>query len=79
MFASHPILIIVILVVVLLIWLLYRINRSIKFSVKNEIYDNFPTIKHSINHLDHRLEFLKTQIESVEQKLKEIESRAGKL
>ena len=65
-------------IALLVIWLLYRIKRSIKLVVKNEIFNNFPEIKHTIEDFQHRMEYIKTQMEIIERKLKECEARLSK-
>jgi len=64
-------------IALLIIWLIYRIKNSIKTTVKNEIYSNFPSIKDTIDNFQLRVDFLKTQIGALENRIKELESKAG--
>jgi hypothetical protein len=62
-------------IVLLLVWLVYRIRRSVKKMIQNEIFKNFPDIKDAIENFNHRLEYLKIEIELLEKRMKEIKSR----
>lgn len=58
-------------IALLIIWLIYRIKNSIKTTIKNEIYSNFPSIKDTINNFQLRIDYLKTQLEALERRIKE--------
>ena len=40
--------------------------------MRNEIYGNFPAIKDKIDNFERRIDYLKTQIEVLERKIKEL-------
>ena len=63
------------IIALLIIWLIYRIKRGIKRTITDEIYNNFPLIKSSIDGFQQKIEFFKTEIEVFENKLKDIEGR----
>lgn len=65
-------------IALLIIWLIYRIKMRIGVTIKNEIYNNFPTIKNTIDNFQIRTDHLKTQIEILEGKIKDLESKAIK-
>jgi polyhydroxyalkanoate synthesis regulator phasin len=67
-----------IIIGLLIIWLIYRIKNRIKFIVKDEIYKNFPSIKNAIDNFEHRINYLKTQIEALERKISELENKIKK-
>jgi len=60
-------------IALLIIWLIYRIKNRVKLIVRNEIYNNFPSIKHAIGNFECRIDYLKNQIEALERKIKELE------
>ena len=59
----------------LLIWLIYRIRRSVKLLVQNEVFKNFPTIKDAIDNFDRRIQYLKIEMELLEKKVKEMKAK----
>jgi peptidoglycan hydrolase CwlO-like protein len=62
-------------IALLIIWLIYRIKNSIKTAIKNEIYSNFPSIKDTVNNFQLRIDYLKTQLEALECKIKELQEK----
>jgi hypothetical protein len=65
-----------VVIALLIIWLIYRIKMRIGATIRNEIYNNFPTIKNTIDNFQIRMDHLKTQIEILEGKIKDLENRA---
>lgn len=61
-----------VIIALLIIWLIYRIKNSIKATIKNEIYSNFPSIKDTINNFQLRIDYLKTQVEALERRIKDL-------
>ena len=59
----------------LLIWLVYRIRRSVKVLITNEVFKNFPTIKDAIENFDRRMQYLKIEMELLEKKVKEMKEQ----
>ncbi len=66
------------IIFLLVIWLIYRIKNKIRLMVRNEIYNDFPSIKNAIDNFEHRIDYLKTQIEGLEEKIKELTSKITK-
>ena len=66
------------IVAILVIWLIYRIKNSLRRIIQNEIYKNFPSIKNTIDSFEQRLNYLKIQIEALEHKINELQSKAPK-
>jgi len=66
------------IIVLFIIWLIYRIKNRIRLVVSNEIYKNFPAIKKTIDSFEHRMNYLKTQIELLEHKITELENKTKK-
>jgi len=66
------------IVTLLIIWLIYRIKNRLRRTIQNEIYKNFPSIKNTIDSFEQRLNYLKIQIESLERKINELQSKAPK-
>ena len=64
-----------VIIALLIIWLIYRIKNRIKILIRDEIYNNFPSIKDTIDNFEHRIDYLKTQIEILEGKIKEPENK----
>jgi len=60
------------IILLLIIWLIYRIKKHLKTMMRNEIYGNFPAIKDKIDNFERRIDYLKTQIEVLERKIKEL-------
>ena len=60
------------IIALLIVWLIYRIKVRVRLIVKNEIYKNFPSIKHAIENFEHRINYLNTQIEALERRIKEL-------
>ena len=65
-------------VALFIIWLIYRTEHRIKLTVKNEIYNNFPSIKHAIGNFEQRIDYLKTRIETLNNRINELEKRTNK-
>jgi hypothetical protein len=63
------------IIALLLLWLVYRIRNLVRHTVKTEIFDNLPSIKHTIDNFEHRIINLTTQVELLERKIKEIEDK----
>ena len=70
--------IIIIVLGLLIIWLIYRIRNRIRHIFKDEIYKNFPSIKDAIDNFEHRIDYLKTQIEVLERKINELQDKLKK-
>jgi uncharacterized protein YoxC len=70
--------IIPIVIALLIIWLIYRIKNRVRLTIKDEIYKNFPSIKNAIDNFEHRLDYLKTQLEVLERRIKESENKIKK-
>jgi peptidoglycan hydrolase CwlO-like protein len=70
--------IIIIVLGLLIIWLIYRIRNRIRLIFKDEIYKNFPSIKNAIDNFEHRIDYLKTQIEVLERKINELQDKTKK-
>ena len=70
--------IIIIVLGLLIIWLIYRIKNRIRLILRDEIYKNFPSIKDAIDNFEHRIDFLKTQIEELERKVNELLAKTKK-
>ena len=70
--------IIIIVLGLLIIWLIYRIKNRIRLILRDEIYKNFPSIKNAIDNFEHRIDFLKTQIEQLERKVNELLAKTKK-
>lgn len=66
------------IVVLLIIWLILRIKYGIRATIKNEIYNNFPSIKDTINNFEKRIDFLKAEVDSLERKISDILNKAQK-
>jgi peptidoglycan hydrolase CwlO-like protein len=60
------------IIALLIIWLIYRIKQRIRVLIKNEIYNNFPAIKNTINDFEQRLNNFNSQIDMLEHKVKEL-------
>ena len=65
-------------VALFIVWLIYRTENRIKLTVKNEIYNNFPSIKHAIGNFEQKIDYLKTRIESLNNRLNELEKKTVK-
>jgi len=57
------------IVALLIVWLIYRIKRGVRLLVKNEIYNDFPSIKNSISCFEQRINNLNAQINVLEEKI----------
>lgn len=67
-----------VIVLLLIIWFLYRLKKQIKQLVKNEIYDNFPSIKNTINNFEQRIEHLRSEVYILEHKVNELVEKVKK-
>ena len=65
-----------VIIALLIIWLIYRIKNRVRLIVKNEIYKNFPSIKHAIENFEHRINYLNSQIDILERRIKELVKKA---
>jgi len=60
------------IILLLIIWLIYRIKKHLRMMIRDQIYGNFPAIKDKIDNFERRIDYLKTQIEVLERKIKEL-------
>lgn len=60
------------IIILLIIWLIYRIKNSIKLTIRNEIYKNFPTIKDVMDTFERRIDNLKSEVEVLENRVKQL-------
>ena len=65
-------------VVLLIILLIVRLKKHIRRTVKNEIYDHFPSIKNKIEEYDRRIQYFKVLTEDLERRMREVERRLKK-
>ncbi len=65
-------------VVFLIILLIVRLKKHIRKTVKNEIYDHFPTIKNKIEEYERKIQYFKILTEDLERRLREVERRLKK-
>lgn len=63
-------------VAMLIILLLARIKIQIRRMIKNEIYNNFPSIKHQVETFNTRIDFLNTKADELEHKLSELKKKS---
>lgn len=70
--------IIPIVIALLIIWLIYRIKNRLKLIVRDEICNNFPSVQVAISNFEHRIDYLKTLVESLERKITELENKINK-
>lgn len=75
MFGDYNKLVILAIIALLLLWLVYRLRSLVKTTVKNEIFDNLPSIKQTIDNFNHRIINLTTMVEALERKIKAIEDK----
>jgi polyhydroxyalkanoate synthesis regulator phasin len=64
-----------VIIALLIIWLIYRIRNRIRLIVKEEIYNNLPSIKETIDDFEYRINYLKSEVEALERKIKELENK----
>jgi hypothetical protein len=65
-----------VLVCLFVIWLLYRINNRIaKKAVGNRISKDFPYLKSSAENFQHKVDYLASRLEVIEQKINELERK----
>jgi hypothetical protein len=64
-------------IALLFIWLIYRFRYGVRRMIKTEIFNNFPAIKDTIDNFECRVEYLKVEIELLENKIKEIKNKAS--
>jgi hypothetical protein len=67
-----------IFVVILIITLIIRLKIYIRRTIKNEIYDHFPTIKNKIEEFDRRMQYIKLLSDDLERRMRELERRMKK-
>jgi len=65
-------------VIILIIMLILRLKHHIRKTVRNEIYDHFPTIKNKIEEYERRIQYLKTLVDDLERRMREVERRIKK-
>lgn len=59
----------------LVVLLIYRIKAQIRRMIESEIYRNFPAVKNKMEDFNNRLDFLKTQLEMIEQKAERLKQK----
>jgi hypothetical protein len=64
-------------IVLLIILLILRLRGHIRRTVKNEIYDHFPTIRKTIEDFQRRVEFFKIEVDGLERKVKELKDQTA--
>ncbi len=62
-------------VVILIIMLIQRLKGHIRKTVRNEIYDHFPTIKNKIEEYERKIQYFKVSVEDLERRMREMERR----
>lgn len=65
------------IIALLIIWLIFSIRKRLRLIIESEIYRHFPSIKNTIDAFEHRVDYLKVQIEVLERKIKEIENKTN--
>ncbi len=70
--------IIPVIVVLLIILLIVRLKNYIRKTVRNEIYDHFPTIKSKIEEYERKINYFKILTEDLERRMREVERRIKK-
>jgi hypothetical protein len=65
-------------VILLIILLIVRLKAHIRKTVRNEIYDHFPTIKSKIEEYEQKVHYFKVLVEDLERRLREVERRIKK-
>ena len=65
-------------VIILIIMLILRLKHYIRKTVRNEIYDHFPTIKNKIEEYERKIEYFKTLVDDLERRMREVERRIKK-
>jgi hypothetical protein len=65
-------------VMILIILLIQRLRGHIRKTVRNEIYDHFPTIKNKIEEYERKIQYFKVLIEDLERRMREVERRIKK-
>ena len=63
------------IIALLIIWLIFSIRKKMRLIIESEIYKHFPSIKNTIDAFEHRMNYLKAQVEVLERKIKEIEDK----
>ncbi|GEM_PF-1860975 len=65
-----------VIICLFVIWLLYRINNRIaKSVVGNKLSKDFPYLKSSAENFQHKVDYLASRLEVLEQKINEIERK----
>jgi hypothetical protein len=67
-----------VIVVFLIIVLIFRLKSHIRKTVRNEIYDHFPTIKNKIEEYERKIQYFKVLVEDLERRMREVERRIKK-
>ena len=70
--------IIPVVVIILIILLIQRLKGHIRKTVRNEIYDHFPTIKNKIEEYERKIQYFKVWVEDLERRMRELERRIKK-
>jgi sensor domain CHASE-containing protein len=70
--------IIPVIVVILIILLIQRLRGHIRRTVRNEIYDHFPTIKNKIEEYERKIQYFKVLVDDLERRMREMERRIKK-
>jgi hypothetical protein len=64
-----------VIVIILIILLIQRLRGHIRKTVRNEIYDHFPTIKNKIEEYERKIQYFKVMVEDLERRMREMERR----
>lgn len=59
------------IIALLILLLIYRIKAQIRRMIKNEVYDNFPSVKHAIEDFTKRIDYLNAKLSTLEHKIEE--------
>ena len=70
--------IIPVVVIILIILLIIRLKMHIRKTVRNEIYDHFPTIKNKIEEYERKIQYFKVLVDDLERRMRELERRIKK-
>jgi hypothetical protein len=70
--------IIPVVVIILIILLIQRLRGHIRKTIRNEIYDHFPTIKNKIEEYERKIQYFKVLVEDLERRMREVERRVKK-
>jgi len=65
-------------VIILIIMLILRLKGHIRKTVRNEIYEHFPTIKNKIEEYERKIQYFKALVDELERRMREVERRIKK-